>query len=252
MVSKAGLRKEQREKQSRINNGIATIGAIVIGLLLFVLPRTGVWITLDLSFAGLLSLYCVWYCWGLSPTWGKRFGFFVLHGILIIGLGYAVWPRIKVSPGEVSFLGFPDETFNFSVKNERGDDIYDVQIPFLIGYDKHFDSKLSAKVSPNGDPLQPTSNDYNYCYGEKGDGDVSKVMPNEREVLIVNIRHLPPNGNGSFSITYAGGEKFEAQSEAPTFASEPYSYSPVQGTVGVRGDYRICRFSMHSDALMRK
>jgi hypothetical protein len=165
MVTKAGERKEERERKSRIKTGIATVGTTVTGLLLFVLPRTGVWVVLNLSLAWLLSLYCVWHCRGLSPTRVKRLGFLVLHVIFVIGLSYAVWPRIKVSPDKVGFLGFPDETFNFSVRNERADDVYDVQIPFLIGHDKHFENKLSAKVLPNGDPPQRLYDDYNYCFG---------------------------------------------------------------------------------------
>lgn len=249
MVSKGGLRREERERRARIQNGIVTVGTTVIGLLLFVLPRTGVSVAADLSVAWAFSLFCVWHCWGWYSTWRKRLGFLLLHTSLVIFLGSLVWPRIVVSPSVVKFQGFPNETFNFSVRNGRSDDIYDVQIPFLIGLGKNFENKLSAIVMPNTeDPHQPTTNDYNYCFGT-GSGDVTKIMPNEREVLVVNLRHLPPYGHESFSVTYTGGEKFEAKSEEPSFASEPFSYSPNQGTVGVRGDYRICKYAMHSDLL---
>jgi hypothetical protein len=242
MVSKAGLRQEERERRSRIKNGISAVGAIVIGLCLFPLPRTGIYIALDLSFALLISLYCVWHCWGLSPTWFKRIAFMLLHVAIVTGIGYAVWPRITVSPPRFSFRGYPNETVNFSVRNERGDDVYDVQIPFLIGYNKHLDAKLSAKVMPSNEPSQPLHDDYTYCYGKKG--NVQKVLPNEQEVLVVRIEHQPPSGIGTFTITYAGGEGFATKPGAPSFVSEPYSYSPTQGTVGVRGDYRICKFVM--------
>lgn len=174
----------------------------------------------------------------------------LIHGSVLTVLAYFVWPTITVNPGRVTFQGYPSETFNFSVRNGRADDIYDVQIPFLVGYGKHLDEKLSAKVEPNGDPPQPLYDDYNYCYGKKG--EISKVMPNEREVLVVRIRHLPPFGSGGFSITYAGGDKFEAKSQAPNFVAEPSSYSPMQGTVGVRGDFRICKYVIATDGLERR
>jgi hypothetical protein len=250
MVTKAGLRREEREKQSRIMNGVSSCGALVSGLFLFVLPRTGPWISADLTVAVLVSLYCVWHCWGLHPTKFKRMGFLILHIGLAFAVAYSVWPKITVSPGHVAFAGYPDETFNFSVKNDRPDDVYDVQIPFPIGQDKHFDDKLSAKVSPNGDPPQRLYDDYNYCYGVGG--DVKKVTPHEQEVFIVRIRHLPPSGIGSFSITYKGGEKFETKPGTPNFIAEPYSYSPMQGTVGVRGDYRICKYAIATDGMVGK
>ena len=141
-------------------------------------------------------------------------------------------------------MGYPNETFNFSVRNGRSDDVYDVQIPFLIGYGKNFEDKFSVKVMPNGDPPQRVYVRYNYCFGKKGDGVVSHVPPNEREVLIVHFTHLPAYGYGIFSITYSGGEKLDTQSGSTTFDSEPTSYSVSQGTTGVRGDYRICKFAM--------
>lgn len=248
MVTKAGLRKEERERQSRIKNGIASCGAFVSGLLLFVLPRTGVWISTDLSVAVLFSLYCVWYCWGFHATTARRLGFLIIHIGVASGIAYAVWPRITISPDRVIFAGYPDETFNFSVKNNRSDDVYDVQIPFPIGHDKHFEDKLSAKVWPNGDPPQRIYDDYNYCYGVGK--DVKKIMPHEREVFIVRIRHLAPFGIGRFSIAYAGGEKFETKAGTPNFISEPYSYSSMQSTIGVRGNYRICKYAIRTDGLI--
>jgi hypothetical protein len=170
----------------------------------------------------------------------------VAHGLLLAAMGYFIWPRITVSPAHVAYRGFPDETFNFSVRNGRADDIYDVQLPFLIGYGKHFENKLSATVTSSREPSSVIQIDYSYCFGKKGDGIVSHVQPNEREVLIVRIAHLVPYGFGSFSIKYTGGEKFDARSEEPSFADEPTSYSPVENTVGVRGDYRICGYFMHA------
>jgi hypothetical protein len=250
MVTKAGERKEERERQSRIRGKISSSGAFVSGLLLFVLPRTGTWISIDLSVALIASLHNAWYCWGLVPTTVRRVGFLILHIGVACGVAYSVWPRIMVSPSHVAFAGYPNETFSFSVKNDRSDDVYDVQIPFLIGHDKNLDAKLSAKVSPTSDPSQRIYDDYNYCYGVGK--DVKKIMPHEQEVLIVRIRHLPPFGIGYFSITYAGGEKFETELGTPNFVSEPYSYSPTQSTMGVRGDYRICKYDVQTDGLVKK
>lgn len=247
MGSKTGARREERDRQSKTNNSIATIGSIMIGLLLFVLPRTGNWIIADLSLAFALSLYCVWHCWSLPVTLSKRVGFLILHLGAVSLLAYFVWPRIVVSPSRIAFAGYSGETFNLSVRNERSDDVYDVQIPFHIGHDKHFEDKLSAKIVSDGEPPEAITNDYDYCYG-KGK-DVHKIMPHEQEVFIVRIRHIAPSESRVFSITYAGGEKLETKAEESSFLSEPYSYSTSQGTFGVRGDYRIRKFSMHADRL---
>lgn len=101
------------------------------------------------------------------------------------------------------------------------------RFPFLIGYSVHLDDKLTAKVVPNGDPPQRMYDDYNYCYGTKGDGIVSHLQPNEREVLIVRLTHMAPYSSRSLSITYTGGKKFEAKLEKPNFIGEPYSYSAL-------------------------
>lgn len=176
----------------------------------------------------------------------------VVHGSAIAGLGYWIWPRITVSPPRISFQGFPNEMFNFSVRNGRADDVYDVQIPFLIGYNKHFENKLTAKVRANGDPPQRVYDDYNYCIGKKGDGVVTHIQPNEQEVLIVRIRHINAYGSVVFSITYSGGEKIETRPQAANFIDEPYSYSDTQATMGVRGDYRICKYEIETDGLSGK
>jgi hypothetical protein len=178
------------------------------------------------------------YVYNLPLRWSLAI--FLLHGAALAALGYRVWPSITVSPRQVLFQGFPDETFNFSVTNGRADDVYDVQIPLNVGNGRHLDSKLSAKVTPNGDPSEPMREDCSYCYGIKG--DVTQVMPSEREVLIVKVKHLAPQETRSFSVTYTGGDGFEAKSGVPNFISTPYSYSPLQGTMDVRGDYRICKF----------
>jgi len=187
------------------------------------------------------------YRYNVGAKWA--IGIMLIHGIILAALGYFVWPRITVSPSHVSFQGYSSETFNFSVRNGRSDDVYDVQIPFLIGYGKHWDAKLSAKVMPNSsDPPQRLYDDYNYCYG-KGP-DVHDIQPNEREVLIVRIVHMPPGGTASFSITYSGGNKFETQPGPPNFISEPYSYSPMQGEINVRGNYRICKSVISTNGLV--
>ena len=218
----------------------------------FVVPRLPIALGIALAVIWLASwpMARYGYIYNLATKWAA--GFMVIHAIPLILLGYLIWPTITVNPKRFPFQGYPNETVNFSVRNGRADDVYDVQIPFLIGYNKHFDDKLTAKVVPNGDPPQRMYDDYNYCYGTKGDGIVSHVQKNEREVLIVRLPHMAPYSSGSFSITYTGGEKFEAKLEQPNFIGEPYSYSPMQGTVGVRGNYRICRYAISTDGLMGK
>lgn len=243
----ARRRAEQRKEQARI---WGTFEAVAIALVPFIVPR----LPLAIITALLVILAASWpmardgYKYRLPTRWAACV--MLAHAGVLALLGYAFWPRITVSPDHVAFQGFPNETFNFSVKNGRSDDVYDVEIPILIGYGKHWDSKLSAKTIPNSsDPRQRIYVAYNYCYGKKG--DVSKVLPNEREVLIAKIPHLAPLGVGSFSVKYTGGEKFTAKVETPNFTSEPYSYSTMQGTAEVRGSYRICEYRMETDGLMR-
>jgi hypothetical protein len=161
--------------------------------------------------------------------------------------GYCWWQGINVSPGRANFRGFSSETINFSVRNNQSDDAYDVQVPFLVGYGKHFEDKLSVKVIPTGEPSSLIHVDYNYCFGEKGDGIVSHVMPNEREILIAKLEHIPPSVSRTFTVTYTGGEPLSMKLLSPDSADEPNSYSLNQGTFGVRGDFRICKFAVHAD-----
>ena len=249
-MSRAERRLAERKKeQARIVGGF---GAVAMALVPFIVPRLPLWIGAALAIIWLASwrMARFGYKYRLSVKWAACI--MLAHGGVLAVLGYYVWPRITVSPSRISFAGYPNETFNFSVRNGRSDDIYDVQIPFLIGYNKRFEDKLSAKVIPNGDPPQRVYDDYNYCFGKKGDGDVRNVQKNEREVLVVRIGHLSPFGVGSFSITYTGGEKFDVKSQTPNFIDEPYSYSSMQATIGVRGDYRICKYAISTDGLVGK
>ena len=248
MASRSERRRAaQKKEQARIWGVFATI---VMALTPSIVPRLPIFILVVLSVLWIASWRMArdGYKYHLHIAWAVVL--MCVHGTIITAMGYWIWPRITVSPTQVSFQGYPGETFNFSVRNGRADDVYDVQIPFVIGYGKHLDSKFSAKVMPNGDPPHRIYGDYNYCYG-KGP-DVHKILPNEQEVLIVNISHMTAYGSGSFSITYAGGEKLQTKSGSPTFVSEPTSYSDLQGTMGVRGDYRICRFNLHTDGLVGK
>lgn len=238
---------ERKKEQARI---LGAFGAVALALVPFIIPR----IPLAIGIALLVIWLASWrmardgYKYRLATKWAACV--MLAQGGILAFVGYMVWPGISVSPSRVSFEGYPNETFSFSVKNGRSDDIYDVQIPFLIGYGKHFQDKLSAKVFSNGDPPQRVYDDYNYCFGKSG--DVHKVLPNEREVLIVRIRHLPPFGIGDFSITYTGGDNFAMRLfESPSFVSEPSSYSLNQFTVGVRGSYRICKYVVATDGMVR-
>jgi hypothetical protein len=242
-------RAEQRKEQGRIWGFFTGIAMSVVPALV---PRIPGFIVTVLAVLWLASWRMArdGYKYRLSMKWVVVL--MLLHGSILAAMGYLIWPRITVSPVNVSFRGYPNETFNFSVRNGRADDVYDVQIPFLVGYNKHFDDRLSAKVMPNTEPSQPLRDDYNYCYGKKGDGIVSHVQQNEQEVLLVRIVHLTPYGSGSFSITYTGGEAFNTKVGTPDFIGEPYSYSPNEGTVGVRGDYRICKFVLSPNGSVGK
>jgi len=252
MASQARAKRrkaEQKKEQGRIWGALA---ALTVALVPSIVPRLPVVITIVLAVLWLASWRMArdGYKYHLSTKWAVVL--MLVHGVIVTAMGYWIWPRITVSPSHVSFRGYPDETFNFSARNGSADDVYDVQIPFLIGYNKHYQDKISAKVAPNGDPQGPFSDDYSYCFGEKGDGVVNHVQKNEREVLIVRITHLVPYGLASFSVTYAGGDKFDAISGTPNFAGEPYSYSPNSATVGVRGDYRVCKFSFSTNRTLKK
>lgn len=239
-------RAAQKKEQGRIWGAFAGVaGALVPSIV----PRLPVVIVTVLVVLWLASWQMArdGYKYRLSIKWVVVL--MLVHGSIFATMGYWIWPKIAVSPAQVSFQGYSNETFNFSVRNGRADDVYDVQIPFLIGYNKHFENKVTAKVAATGDPPPRIYDDYNYCFGEKGDGIVSHVQKNERETLIVRIRHLAAYGSGSFSITYTGGEKFDTKSQTPNFIDEPYSYSPAQMTVGVRGDYRICKYAIQTNGL---
>lgn len=242
-------RAAQKEEQGRIWGAFA---GVALALVPYIVPRLPIVIVLVLVVLWLASWRMArdGYKYHLSLKWVVVL--MLVHGSILAAMGYWIWPKITISPSRVSFQGYPNETFNFSATNGRADDVYDVQIPFLIGYNKHFEDKLTAKVMPNSDPPQRIYDDYNYCFGVKGDGIVSHVQKNEREVLIVRIPHLGPNGSGSFSVTYAGGDKFDTKAGTANFIGEPYSYSPFQGTVGVRGDYRICKYALSTNGLTGK
>jgi hypothetical protein len=242
--------RTRREKRKRKAGAWAGLGCVVMAIGAFVLPKyPGILIVCAVvAFAASIPVAQTGYI-DRAP---KEAWLPILsaHAVAIALLFWLIWPAITVSPRRVSFAGYPNETFNFSVRNGRVDDVYDVQVPFLIGYNKHLDGKISAKVGPTGDPAQRIYDDYNYCYG-KGK-DVHKILPNEQEVLVVRIGHLPPSGSANFAVTYAGGDKFVTKAGRPNFLSEPYSYSPMQGTIGVRGDYRICKYVLSTDGLAGK
>lgn len=235
-------RADQKKEQRRIWGVFAGLLVALGPILLTRVP----WVIVAILFVLWIASWPMarhGYKYDLRIKWVAALMLF--HGSVFATVGYFVWPRITVNPKRVSFRGYPNETFNFSVRNGRADDVYDVQIPFFIGRNKHFEDKLSAKVIGNVEPSGPFRNDYNYCYGVKGDGVVSHVQKNEQEVLIVRIPHLVPYGSGAFSITYTGGDRLpDIVAGAPDFIGEPYSYSPNSGTVDVRGDYRICKFVM--------
>jgi hypothetical protein len=239
MGTQAGTRRKEKKQEQQLQTTVAVVMQFVAGFLLYVLPKTGtaviIVLVIDLFFLSYLS----WVCFGLEATKLKRAAFFACSLLLTVAMGYLAWPSTTVSPKKVRFAGFPNETFNFSVRNGRDEDIYNVEIPFLIGYNKHLDAKFSAMVMPSGEPSQPLHSDYYYCYGKRG--VVDKVVPNEQEVLVIKIEHLPPSGMRTFTITYAGGEKLDTKPGHPIFSYVPNSYSPTQGTIDIRGDYRICK-----------
>jgi hypothetical protein len=243
VASRSERRREaQKKERGRIWGASAGLAVALVPSIVPRLPVVIATVLVALWFAS-WRMARDGYKYHLSIKWAVVL--MLVHGIIIAAMGYWIWPRITVGPSRVSFSGYPNETFNFSVRNGRADDVYDVQIPFFIGRNKHFDDKLSAKVIGNVEPSGPFRDDYNYCYGVKDDGVVSRVQKNEQEVLIVRIPHLVPYSSGAFSITYAGGDKLPGiVPGAPNFIGEPYSYSPNSGTVGVRGDYRICKFVM--------
>jgi hypothetical protein len=235
-------RSEQKKEQGRIW-GVFT--GIAVSLTPWLVPRIPVFIAVALVVIWVASFPMArnGYKYHLAAKWVAMV--MIVHGSLLAAMGYYIWPRITVNPASISFRGYPHETFNFSVRNGRADDVYDVQIPFFIGRGKHLEDKLSAKVIGNVEPTGAFKDDYNYCFGIKGDGVVSHVQKNEQEVLIVRIPHLVPFGFGTFSITYAGGDELpNIRPGAASFIDHPYSYSPNSATVGVRGDYRICKFVM--------
>jgi hypothetical protein len=240
-------RRKADQKKHRVRVWAAT-GAVIMALAQYIFPGNSVTLVIVLLIVFCVSVPMARYGYVYAAKWYFWIPILVAHGIILSAIGWWRWPRIKVSPAKVAFAGFQGETFNFSVRNETNDDVYDVQIPFLLQTHNHLDSKFSAKVLPNGEPSPHIFGDYNYCYG-KGN-DIHKVLANEQEVLVVHVSHITSMGTRSFSVSYAGGEKLEAKAETPSFILTPYSFSEMQGTIGVRGDYRACKFVSANDGVV--
>ena len=170
----------KNRRTSAVGGGLVV--ALALAAIYFNHPNSSWLVVLGVAlFLSLMYTVSGWYTKsGLSTAecFGRFIAALILWGAVVGGYTAQFWPPppITVNPEHVTFNGYPDETFNFSVRNGRSEDVYDVQIPFLIGYGKHFDDKFSVKVMPNSDPPQRIYIRYNYCYGVKGDGVVSHVQ----------------------------------------------------------------------------
>lgn len=171
------IARRKQEARKRKGHVWQVFSAVLLALIPFVAPKTPLAIVLALTAVFVAGIPAARYGYLDRPSKTALALILIVQGLAIAFVGFIAWPRITVSPGRVSFRGYPNETFDFSVRNGRSDDVYDLQIPFLIGYNKHLQDKLSAKVVPNNDPQEAISDDYNYCFGKKGDGVVSWSGP---------------------------------------------------------------------------
>lgn len=246
MPTTARRKAEARKKRGHVWQLFASV---LMSLIPSMVPKSPAYIMVALIVVFAVGIQAARYGYVDKPSPRTLAAILAAHALALFLFGWLIRPQIRISPQHVLFQGFPNETLDFSVKNERDDDVYDIQIPFLIGYGRHLDDKFSAKILVGGDVSRRFIAPYNYCYG-KGK-DIHKVMPKEQEVFVVTINHLAPSGIGSFTITYAGGDKIETKPGVPDFLSEPYSYSDTQGTIGIRGDYRTCKMIVAARAELR-
>src|SRR5689334_23094856 len=105
-------RTAQKKEQARIWGAFA---AIAVALVPSIVPRLPVVIVAVLVVLWLAS-------WRMARDGYKyhlaiKFAVILMfvHGAILATVGYWIWPRITVSPSQISFLGYPNETFNFSV-----------------------------------------------------------------------------------------------------------------------------------------
>ena len=156
----------------------------------------------------------------------------VAHVILLGLIGWWRWPRIKISPTRISFRGIPQETYDFTVRNETDSEVYLVRIPFRVpnGMDGKIEPHVAKDEIDSALPLE----EYGYCYGNDG-----------HEYVVAEIPVLGSGQKRRFSLIYSGGSQAEATAEAVTSVDEQPPHSPTLQTGGITGDYRVCHMQGH-------
>lgn len=149
------------------------------------------------------------------------------HVILLGSIGWWRWPRIKVSPSLISFRGIPQETYDFSVRNDTDSEAYLVRIPFQVpnGMDGKIEPHVAKDEIDSALPLE----EYGYCYGNDG-----------HEYVLAEIPVLGSRQSRRLSLIYSGRTPATARAEAITFVNEQPPHSPSLQAGGITGDYRVC------------
>jgi hypothetical protein len=235
MVTKAGVRREERAKRERIRNGSTTCGAIVIGLVPFVLPKTSYWIVSALIAALILSFYPIWNCWGFQVSWTKRITFFLVSVAILSSVGVLVWPRIVVGPNQVPFSANTSQQYDFAVTNQTENDAYEISIP--IDVQGQSEDNFSLYLWPSSEDRRSVSlapenaNEYSYCLDKSN-----------KPFILANITHLEPHQIQRFTLIHKTGPSLIAKVGIPTKLDIPKAYDKhvnADGTMSETGTIYI-------------
>jgi hypothetical protein len=217
MATRAGLHREEKAKRERVRNGSSTCGAIVIGLVAFALPRTASWIVPDLIVALIFSFYPIWNCWGFQISWKKRIAFLLLNVAVLSSVGVLVWPRIVVSPKQVTFSANTSQQYDFAVTNQTENDAYEISVPIDVQGqpEENFSLYLwsSTEDRRSNSLTLENANEYSYCLGKRN-----------KPFVLANITHLEPHQTQHFTLTHKTGPSLTATIGRPMSLDTPMAY----------------------------
>jgi hypothetical protein len=144
---------------------------------------------------------------------------------------YLVWPRIVVSPKQVTFYANTSQQYDFAVTNQTEDDAYEISVP--IDVQGQPEDNFSLYLWPSADDrrsvaLSPeNANEYSYCLDKS-----NKLF------ILANITHLEPHQTQRFTLTHKTGPSLIAKVGRPTNLDTPMAYDKhvnADGTMSETG-----------------
>lgn len=220
----ARSKAERRKRKARAWAGLAAVAMATVPSLA---PRDSVVIGCCAALVFAMSIPAALNGYKYRARWYMFVPLLLLHSLIVVVGCWFIWPSVKVSPQRLKFRG-DAESFNLSVFNDTDSDRYLVNLPIQVA--DGLEPLISAKYESTSHE-GPLQNAYDYCYGKNG-----------KEYLVVNFTHLLPGEKHLFTISYRGGKPFSAEIRRTRSSSEPSGFSGVKGTVGVTGDYRVCKY----------